>query len=137
MAKRQDGVQLTGLQLEVLQILWYREEASVAQVHEALAARGRKMAYTTAMTLCRRMAKRGLLTFYERDRAYIYSPVHKRDSLLKRLLAGIADRAFGGSEAELALTVLADAKMDADELAELEKLLAAKARELRSRRKRS
>ena len=66
MAKRQDGVQLTGLQLEVLQILWDREEASVAQVHEALAGRGRKMAYTTAMTLCRRMAKRGLLTFYER-----------------------------------------------------------------------
>ncbi len=112
-------------------------ERQAADVDEALMSRrGRTMAYTTAMTLCKRMADRGVLSYVERDRAYIYSPAVKRKSILRRLLGDIADRVFSGSEAELALTVLADAKMDKDELAELKKLLAAKERELRTRSKR-
>ena len=122
--------ELTGLQLEVLQMLWQRGEATVAEVHEAFVGRGRKMAYTTAMTMCKRMADRGWLKYRQRDRAYVYSPAVKRAHVLKRMLGGIADRAFGGSEAELALAVLADARMDADELAELQKLLDAKRREM-------
>ena len=136
MARKSNPEQVTGLQLEILQTLWERKEASVGEVHEALSGNGRKMAYTTAMTLCKRMADRGLLTYVQRDRAYIYSPAVKRDSVLKRLLGGIVDRAFGGSEAELALALLADAKIDPDELAELQNLLADKERKLRRRRRR-
>ena len=130
MPKKPDVPEPTGLQLEILQILWERGEAPVSEVHEALAARGRKMAYTTAMTVCKRMADRGLLKYYERDRAYIYSPREKRSRFLKQMLGAIVDRAFSGSEAGLALAVLADAKIDPEELAELRRLLAAKQREL-------
>lgn len=135
MSRKSNGMEVTGLQLEILQILWEAGEAPVSQVHETLTADGRKMAYTTAMTLCKRMADRGLLAYHKRDQAYIYRPAVKRKSLLKRLLGGIVDRAFRGSEAEMALAVLADAKIDADELAELQNLLAAKERELRERRR--
>ena len=135
MSRQSNGTEVTGLQLEILQILWDAGEAPVAKVHETFTSNGRKMAYTTAMTLCRRMADKGLLTYYQRDQAYIYRPAVKRKSLLKRILGGIVDRAFRGSEAELALAVLADAQIDADELAELQKLLAAKERRLRERRK--
>ena len=135
MTRKSKQPEPTGLQLEILQILWERGEASVAEVLEVLAARGRKMAYTTAMTLCRRMADRGLLTYTQRDRAYIYAPAVKRKSMLKRVLGGIVDRAFEGSEAELALAVLADAKIDADELTELKNLLAEKERELRKEKR--
>lgn len=133
MAKKSDTSAPTGLQLEILQILWASHEASVAQVQEALAERGRKLAYTTVMTLCRRMADRGLLTYVQRERAYIYSPVAKRSSVLKRLAGGLVERAFGGSEAQLIMTLLADARISPDELEELQKLLAAKERELNRR----
>ena len=136
MARKSSPPDPTGLQLEILQILWDRKEASVAEVHEGLTKPGRKFAYTTVMTLCKRMADRGLLKYKQRDRAYIYSPADKRKSVLKRMLDGIVDRAFGGSEVELALTILADARIDADEMAELKKLIAAKEQTLRTRRRR-
>ncbi len=137
MARIPDKPALTGLQLEILQVLWESREASVAQVQEALAGRGRKLAYTTVMTMCRRMAERGLLTYVQRERAYIYSPVAKRSSLLKRLIGGLVDRAFGGSEAQLIMTILEDAKISSDELDQLQKLLAVKERELHKRGKSS
>lgn len=130
MPKRREYGDLTPLQLEIVQILWERGEASVAEVHEALGRRGRKMAYTSAMTLCKRLADRGVLKYVRRGRAYIYSPARRRKSVLRHLLGRIVDRAFGGSEAELALTVLSDARMDADELEALQNLLAAKQRQL-------
>jgi predicted transcriptional regulator len=133
MARKPDTSELTGLQLEILQVLWDCREASVAQVQEALAERGRKLAYTTVMTLCRRLADRGLLTYVQRERAYIYSPAAKRSSVLKRLMGGLVDRAFGGSEAQLIMTVLADAKISPDELEALQKLLAAKEQEIEKR----
>ena len=131
MAAKSNLSDLTELQLDILQILWEQGQASVAQVHELLGKRGRKMAYTTAMTLCKRMADKGLLSYIQQDRAYIYSPAVKRKNVLKRLLDGVIGRAFKGSEAELVQAVLADAKIDADELADLQKLLADKERELR------
>lgn len=124
----------TGLQLEILQLLWEAGEASVAEVHEALADRGRKMAYTTVMTLCKRMADRGLLNYTQRDRAYIYSVAVKRDRFLKRFLGGIADRVCRGSEAQLAMTILKDARIDPDELVALQEILAAKQREVHGSR---
>jgi predicted transcriptional regulator len=137
MAKTPETSALTELQLEILQVLWECREASVGQVQEALAERGRKLAYTTVMTLCRRMADRGVLTYVKRERAYIYSPAAKRSSLLKRLAGGLVQKAFGGSETQLIMTILEDAEISPDELDQLRKLLAAKERELHKRGKSS
>jgi predicted transcriptional regulator len=93
------------------------------------------MAYTSAMTLCKRMANRGLVNYRQQDRAYVYSAAVKRHGVLKRMLGGIIDRAFGGSEARMAMSVLADARIDPAELAELQKLLQSKQQELQQRGK--
>ena len=128
--------ELTSLQLEVLQILWEEGEAPVSRVHERLLGRGRKLAYTTVMTLCKRLAERKVLKYRQEGRAYIYSPAVARESVLKGILGGIAERAFGGSETDLAMTILSDCEISAEELAELRKLVALKEGELKLKHRR-
>ncbi len=51
---------LGDLQLQILQLLWARGEASVAHVHEALGGNAR-FAYTTVATMLRKMEARALV----------------------------------------------------------------------------
>ena len=49
---------LGDLQLQIMKALWNRREATVADVHDALAD-GRDLAYTTIATMLRKMEARG------------------------------------------------------------------------------
>jgi predicted transcriptional regulator len=68
------------LEGEVMQEVWYRGEASVREVMEAVNAGGpRQRAYTTYMTVMARLEAKGMLERGRKGKTDFYRPVYLRD----------------------------------------------------------
>lgn len=72
------------LEAEIMEVLWQRSRASVAEVLQALPP-GRAPAYTTVKTVMSRLAEKGYLRRNIQGKAYIYEPVIGRDEFLRQV----------------------------------------------------
>ncbi len=91
------------LERAVMDCLWLAPEPQTGrQVHGALSAQ-RDLAYTTIMTVLRRLAAKGLVLQDRDERAHRYTPLHSRDELVVGLMVEALDRVadFGSREAAL------------------------------------
>jgi predicted transcriptional regulator len=69
------------LEREVMEELWDREHATVRQVLEALNARSEKArAYTTVMTIMRRLDDKGVLVREREQRTDVYRAILSREA---------------------------------------------------------
>jgi predicted transcriptional regulator len=91
---------LSDLQLAVMRVLWRRQEASVAQVHEDLEPE-RGLAPTTVATLLSRLERRGLLTHRSAGRVYMYAAVVSEQEVRRSMVGDLTDRLFQGDAAAL------------------------------------
>jgi BlaI family penicillinase repressor len=114
---------LTPAQLELMQVVWERGEATAAEVHGALAAR-RPLAPTTVLTLLRRLEERGWLTHRVEGRAHVYRAARDRGRTLRAILRKLRDVAFGGSTESLLASLLDAGDVSPEEIRRLEKRLA-------------
>lgn len=97
-------------EMEVLQHVWTLGSATVSDVHERILAT-REVAYTTVMTVLKKLATKGYLT-YERDgNAYVYSAAQPPDEVRADLLRGLLDKVFGGSRSALVQTLVRHEEM--------------------------
>jgi len=67
---------------EIMELIWTRERATVADVHKVLESR-REIAYTTVKTVMGRLAEKGYLRRTSADRAHIYTPTKGREQFLR------------------------------------------------------
>lgn len=102
-------------ELDIMQALWERGEGTVADVHQALAAMGRTVAYTTVQTMLNRLEAKGLLRRDRRGRAHHYRPVMKEPAAASVAVRRVIDRFFGGDPAQLA-THLVEGSVDSRDL---------------------
>jgi predicted transcriptional regulator len=116
------ATQPTGAELAILNVLWSLGPATVRDVHDELPDAIRR-GYTTTLKLMQIMVEKGLLDRDESSRSHVYTAVASQESTQVQLLEDLADRAFGGSAARLALRALSDQYATADELAEIRALL--------------
>ncbi len=93
-------------ELEVMEVLWERGSATVAEVREALED---EMAYTTVLTVLRRLEEKGYVTHREEGRAHRYLPAIERQAARESALERLTRRLFHGSP-ELLLTHLVSRK---------------------------
>ncbi len=119
--------QLSELQLAVMRAVWVADEATVAEVHEALAERG--LAPTTVATLLNRLEKRGLLSHRTEGRQFVYRALVAEDQLRTTMVEELTDRVFAGDVAALVSQLLADHEIDAGELARVRSIIDARLRE--------
>jgi predicted transcriptional regulator len=112
----------TDAELAILRVLWENGPATVRQVHEALASR--ETGYTTTLKLMQIMADKGLVTRDESQRTHVYAARLPRNETQQQLVTDLVDRAFGGSAAALVLQALSAHPASAEELAEIQKLIA-------------
>ena len=124
----------TESELEILGVLWAEGPSTVRQVHERLSA-GRDVGYTTTLKLMQIMADKGLVTRDESARTHIYSARAGEGQTQRQLVRDLLDKAFGGSAAALVMQALATHPVSADELAAIQKLIAAHPRGGKSGRK--
>ena len=82
------------LQLKVMNVVWGKGRATVADVHEEMSA-GRKIAYTTVLTTMQALERRGMVTHDTVGKAYRYSPAVSRgqytDASVDRLVGDLFD----------------------------------------------
>lgn len=112
----------TEAELELLQILWQKEPATVREIHDALNIE-KSSGYTTVLKLLQIMTTKGLVVRDEANRAHVYRAAFTQDAMQSRLLKDLSNRLFAGSAAQLALHALSMAPADDDELAEIRALL--------------
>ena len=113
---------LGDLQLQILQVLWARQHATVAEVHEAL--QHRELAYTTIATMLRKMENRGLVRHHNEGRSFVYEPAVAADAVSRSMANHVVDKLYAGSLSSLVNHLLTSRDVSPDELARLEKLIA-------------
>lgn len=113
----------TPAELAILRVLWDREPCTVRDVHAALAAHGKDLAYTTVLTMLQVMTEKQLVLRDDSSRAHVYRAATPRPKAQKMLVDDFVERAFGGAAAELVLHALAGRKASPEELAEIRRVL--------------
>jgi BlaI family penicillinase repressor len=132
MARRESDYP-TELELEILKVLWAESPLPVRDVRARLERdAGRPLAHTSVITMLNIMVRKGYLRRRKEGNAFLFSAKLEQQTLRRGVLGDLAARLFGGSPAEMALNILESAEIDADELAELRKLINRKSKEQQS-----
>ena len=130
-----DDYKLTGLQLEIMNVLWERGEASVGDVRNGLRPE-RELAHTTVSTLLSRLEKKGLVRHRADGRQYLYAPAVEPARVQRSVmseLSDVMDRLFGGDVTHAVSHLLARGDVNAQDLARVRELIERKEAELKQR----
>jgi predicted transcriptional regulator len=114
----------TESELEILNILWHKDVATVREVHEEL-AKSKDVGYTTTLKLMQIMHEKGLVKRDESMRTHVYQPAVNREKTQKHLLNKMIDSLFGGSSTQLVLQALGggEQKVSDEELEKIQSLI--------------
>ena len=116
------AIKPTESELEILQVLWERDKASVREVHEEL-LKSKEAGYTTTLKLMQIMFEKGLVSRDDSFKTHIYRPSVSKEKTQQHLLGKMINTLFGGSSTELVLQALGNHKASASELEEIQRLL--------------
>lgn len=108
--------------MEVLQHVWDSGLVTVSEIHEQIAQK-RKVAYTTIMTIMKKLADKGYLQYERRGNAYLYQAARPPGEVKHSLLTGILSKVFRGSPVELVESLVRYENLSARERAEIKQLL--------------
>jgi BlaI family penicillinase repressor len=111
-------------ELQALKVLWRRGRASVREVCDAINEAGEALAYTTVLSLLQVMEQKGLVGHERVGKAYAYFPNVERNRTFRKLAAGFLDKVFDGAVGEYLIHALQSRNISADELDELERMIA-------------
>jgi predicted transcriptional regulator len=106
---------LTPQELALMTIVWERGPSTVRDVYEALLA-GRRVAYTTVMTMMNVLERKGHLRKRVEGRSYVYQAARPRGQVVGSMVREFVDRVFGGSVEPLLVHLLEDRKLTPAEL---------------------
>jgi BlaI family penicillinase repressor len=121
---------LGALQAKVMEYVWDRGEATVAEIAEHLGRR-RAIVYTTVLVAMQKLEKKGWLTHRVAGRAYVYRPARSREAAQAGLVTEMLDAVFDG-DPKLLVSQLLDARpWSPDELGQLRQLIEARRKEKR------
>ena len=111
-------------EMDIMKVFWQVGEAPVRTVHQKMAPNG-EFALTTIQTLVRIMAEKGFLQVRNVNRTLYYKPCYTIEQVSSRFL----HKVFDGAVDRLVLSMLRAENLSAEELKEIEKLIAQARRE--------
>ena len=120
---------LTEVELELMTIIWRRQQATVNEVLAEL-PKGRDLAYTSVSTILRILEQKGVLKAQKEGRGHLYIPLLTKNDFEKRTVKHVVDKVFDGTPVALVRRLLGSVALDAEELAEIKRLLAAQEKKL-------
>lgn len=130
---RSESANPTELELEILKILWDDSPLPVRDVRARLETQaGRPLAHSSVITMLNIMHRKGFVRRKRDGKSFLFSPKLKKDAVAGNIVGDVLSRVFEGSASELVLNLLETADLDAEELTELRKLIARKAKEQQS-----
>jgi len=108
--------------MEIMNVVWNRGEATVADVWKALGSR-RKVARSTVVTMLTRLEEKGWLCCDEEGHAFRYRAAVPREATLGQVVRRLVDTAFDGSAERLVMALLHDRGVSKEEARRIKKMI--------------
>ncbi len=112
----------TESELEILQVLWQKQSATVREVHEEI-LKHKDAGYTTTLKLMQIMFEKGSVTRDSSSKTHIYQPAVTKQKTQALFLNKMIDSLFSGSSAQLVMQALGNHKASKKELEEISSFL--------------
>jgi len=106
-------------ELEILQVIWEIEPATVRSIHERIAAAGKEVGYTTVLKQIQRLTEKGALEKEIVEGSHVYRALVKETDVKQELAGKVMRTAFGGSAMQMMMHALGNEKADPEELQQL------------------
>ena len=111
---------LTDAEHRIMEVLWRKGSATVAEVAEVLAGKDGS-AYTTVLTMMRILHAKGYLACNKRDRAHVFRPRVDRDTAARKAVHQLLAKFFAGSPGDLVLSFLREEELHPEDLDDLKR----------------
>jgi len=111
---------LTDAELRLMEVVWKKGVATVADVVEGVTGNP-PLAYSTVLTTLRILENKGYLVHSKQGRAFVYKPTVERAAARDNAIRHLLRRFFDGSPELLLLNLLDSQEVSAKELARLRK----------------
>lgn len=105
---------------QIMELVYQLEEASVAQVREAMPD---PPSYSSVRTMIRSLEGKGLLKHRREGMKYLYRPTQSKRKVSRSALRHLMTTFFEGSASEAVAAIFESEKMDADDLKRIESLI--------------
>ena len=116
------NIKPTESELEILQILWEKGQATVREVHEQLSIY-KESGYTTTLKLMQIMFEKGIVSRDDSSKTHIYKAAISKDSTQKQMVGKMVTALFGGSTSQLVMQALGTTTPSKEELDAIQQLL--------------
>jgi BlaI family penicillinase repressor len=117
------GRDIPAAELEVMGALWRLKSATVREVLEELEGQGRRLAYTTVLTLLARLERRGYVQANRERQAHVYRPRISCERVTAERMGSLSRQLGGGQAVPLILRLVEAQNLSAGDLRELRGLL--------------
>jgi BlaI family transcriptional regulator, penicillinase repressor len=114
--------QPTTSELEILNILWEKENATVREVFEVISS-NKSVTYTTILKLMQIMTEKGLVKREEEGKAHLYRAAIEQNETQKSFVNDLLERVFRGSAKELMQHLLDTKKASPEEMKEIRQMI--------------
>ncbi len=118
---RRKSENLTEVEQRVMEVLWSRNSGTVSEVLAALKA-PKQLAFNTVQTMLRILEQKGYVRHREEGRAFRYFPLVDRAKASQSAVHSLVRRFFG-SPGALAMNLIQNEELNADDLARIRKLV--------------
>lgn len=105
---------------QIMELVYQLEEASVAQVREAMPD---PPSYSSVRTMIRSLEGKGLLKHRREGMKYLYRPTQSKRKVSRSALRHLMTTFFEGSASEAVAAIFESEKMDSDDLKRIESLI--------------
>jgi len=102
---------------------------AVRDIRDGLEEAGRELAHTSVITTLNIMLEKGFLKRSKLKNAFRFAPKVKQDAVQSRVIDDVLNRVFDGSAKSLMLSLMDNADVDSDDLAEIRRLINRKSRQ--------
>lgn len=123
--------QPTTSELEILNVLWEKESATVREVFEIIST-SKSVTYTTILKLMQIMTEKGLVERDEQSKAHLYRPTIAQNETQKGLVNDLLEKVFRGSAKQLVQHLLEAKKTSPAEMKEIRKMIEKAEREAKN-----
>ena len=110
----QTNIKPTEGEMEILQVLWKKDNCTVREVHEDL--NKKDAGYTTTLKLMQIMHEKGLVTRDTSSKTHIYKALINQEKTQQQLVNKMIDNVFNGSAARLVMQALGNKSASREEI---------------------
>ena len=119
---------LGDLEADVMEVVWGSGEATVKRVLGVLEAKGKKLAYTTVLTVMQNLEKKGLLQSQRVDKKNLYFPTISKEEFLDKMVGDALESLIRDFPEHVVSHLLPKESLGEEELKRLANLLREKAK---------